>query len=103
MFDFLRGFGSNKIQQALRQGAVIIDVRTVHEYDQGRIRHSINIPIERLASSVERIKSMRKPVIFCSDHDSRGSAAVRFMKQNGLKEVYNGGSWEKLLRVINNL
>ncbi|MBN8675402.1 MAG: rhodanese-like domain-containing protein [Chitinophagales bacterium] len=103
MFSFLFGTGKNSIKTALQNGAVIIDVRTVHEYDQGRIKGSINIPTDRLASSVERIRQFKKPVVFCGRYGAESSAAVRFMKKNGMKEIYDGGNWEKLLTVIQSL
>jgi len=101
LFSFL-SFGSN-IKQALRNGAVIIDVRTVHEYDQGRIKGSLNIPLDRISASIERIKGLNKPVIFVCNSGNRSGSALRAVKQNGLKEVYNGGNWESVLKKINSL
>lgn len=93
------GFGPN-IKDLLRKGAVIIDVRNVNEYDNGRVRGSLNIPIDRLPSSIQRIKGLGKPIITCSSGDSRSGDAVRILKRNGITEVYNGGSWEKLWNIL---
>jgi len=101
MFGFL--FGKNKIKEAIQKGAVIIDVRTPHEYDNGRIPGSINIPVDRISASIERIKSMRKPVIVCCNSGTRSGKAKDILKSAGLQEVYNGGSWESVLRIINKL
>jgi rhodanese-related sulfurtransferase len=97
------GFGKNKIKEALRNGAVVIDVRTPREFDEGHIPQSLNIPVDRISASAQRIKGMNKPVIFCCVSGMRSSNAVSAMKQNGLKEVYNGGSWQSVLRLIKNL
>lgn len=101
MLSFL--FGGNKLKDAIRMGASIVDVRTVYEYDQGRYRGSINIPIERLASSIERISDLKKPIIFCSDGDGRSAKAMRYLKRKGINEVLNGGNWEKLARIRSSL
>ena len=101
LFSFL-SFGTD-IKRALRNGAVIIDVRTVHEYDQGRIKGSLNIPLDRISASIERIKGLNKPVIFVCNSGNRSGSAVRIVKQNGLKQVYNGGNWESVLKKINSL
>jgi len=101
LFSFL-SFGSD-IKRVLRNGAVIIDVRTVHEYDQGRIKGSLNIPLDRISASIERIKGLNKPVIFVCNSGNRSGSAIRIVKQNGLKEVYNGGNWESVLKKINSL
>ena len=62
MFNFLFGFGKNKIKETIKNGAVIIDVRTPHEYDRGKVPGSVNIPVDRMAISIERIKSIKKPI-----------------------------------------
>ena len=48
------GFGKSSIKEALRKGAIIIDVRHVNEYDQGRVPESINIPLNLITSNIER-------------------------------------------------
>jgi phage shock protein E len=96
-------FGKNKIKDALRREATIIDVRTVHEYDQGRLRGSVNIPLDRIPSNLERIQHMKKPIIFCSNGDGRSGTATRFVKRNGITEVLNGGHWERLAVMVNRL
>ena len=92
------GLDNGQIKNALRKGAIIIDVRTANEYDQGRVRESINIPIDRISANVERIRQFNRPVIFCSN-DDRSGIAVRMMKEKGLKDVYNGGSWINVLKI----
>ena len=103
MFEFLFRTSSHKLKEALRKGASIVDVRTVHEYDQGRLRGSVNIPLDRISSSVDRIRHMKKPIIFCASGDNRSASAAHYIKQEGISEVYNGGNWEKLLQLINSL
>ena len=101
MFGFL--FGKSSLKEALKKGAVIIDVRTPHEYDSGKIPGSINIPIDRVSASIERIRSMKKPVIVCCESGMRSNTAKTILKSAGLQEVYNGGSWESVLKTINKL
>jgi phage shock protein E len=94
------GIGNGKLKEALRRGATVIDVRTAHQFDQGRIRGSINIPIDRIAINLERIRHLQKPVIICSDSDSENEKVISFLKANGIKEIYNGGSWTRVLKLI---
>jgi phage shock protein E len=97
------GFGDNKIKTALRKGAIIVDVRPAGAFDQGKIPGSVNIPVDRIAINAERIKSMHRPVIFCAEYSIHSSTAARIMKEKGLKEAYDGGNWEKVLRIVNKL
>ena len=94
------GFGANKIKNALKRGAIVIDVRTGAEYDRGHVPDAFNIPAERVRESAQRLKAANKPVIVCCNSGSRSSIAVQVLKANGLKEVYNGGSWENVLRIL---
>jgi len=99
LFSFL-GLGNNKIKEALRQGAIVIDVRTASEFDRGKARDSINIPVDRIAINAPRIKEMKRPVIFVCSSGNRSGNAVRIMKSFGLKDVHNGGSWENVAKLI---
>ena len=101
MFGFL--FGKNNIKEAIKKGAVIIDVRTPHEYDNGKVPGSINIPVDRIAASIERIRSMKKPVVLCCESGMRSNTAKNILKTAGIPQVYNGGSWEAVLKMINKL
>jgi len=102
MFSFF-GFGKSKIKNALKKGAAIIDVRTAHEYDRGKVPGSVNIPLDRLSVSIERIKSMNKPIIVCCESGMRSSSAKKLLIAAGVQEVYNGGSWESVLKLRNQL
>lgn len=99
LLSFL-GLGSAVIRKAYYKGAVILDVRSGLEYDQGRIGDSVNIPIDRLAMNMPRIQAMKAGVICCCSSGNRSAQAVTYLKRHGIKVVYDGGSWEKLQHVI---
>ena len=94
------GFGNRKIKDAIRRGAMVIDVRTATEFDQGRVPGSINIPVDRIPVNAERIREMNRPIIFVCSTGARSSKAASIMQEKGLKEVYNAGSWENLLKIL---
>lgn len=99
LFSIL-GFGNGAIKEALRKGAVVIDVRTAAEFDRGHVADALNIPVDRVGTFSERIKSMNKPVIFCCDTGERSSRAKQDLLAKGMKEkVYNGGSWQRVLKL----
>ena len=81
MLKKLFGLAGNDLRQALQSGATIVDVRTVHEYDQGRLPGSVNIPVDRIPANMDRIRHMKKPIIFCGSGDSRTAHVVRFVKK----------------------
>jgi rhodanese-related sulfurtransferase len=93
-------FGGGKIKQALGEGAVIIDLRTAYEYDQGHIPRSLNIPIDRIRANIGRIRDLNKPVILCCSAGAHCREAAEILRDAGINRVYNGGSWQSLLRVV---
>ena len=102
LLSFL-GFGSGKLKDALRKGAIVIDVRTGIEYDRGHVPDAFNIPVDRVGLSAERLKAANKPVIVCCNSGARSSQAVQQLKAKGVKEVYNGGNWENLLKIFQSI
>jgi len=71
------GFGNEKIKEALRRGAVIIDIRPAAEFDRGKVHDSINIPIDRININLRRIVQMKRPVVICSNSDSENDRVDR--------------------------
>ena len=93
--------GNEKIRQALRQGGVIIDLRTAPEFDQGHIPGSLNIPVDRLKVSITRIRDMHRPVILCCLAGEHCHEAMALLKQAGIGQVIIGGNWESVLKIMN--
>ena len=77
LFSFL--FGSSKIKEALKNGAVVIDVRSAAEYDRGKVPGSVNIPVDRISTSIGRIKGMNKPVVVCCESGYRSGKAMEIL------------------------
>lgn len=90
-------FKSNSIDlaQLIKDGAVIIDVRSKSEFASGHVKGSINIPLEQIAASAEKLKS-HKHVITCCRSGNRSGMAKRTLESKGLKNVTNGGSWQNV-------
>jgi phage shock protein E len=99
IFSFL-GFGSGTIKNALRKGAIIVDVRTGIEYDRGHLPDAFNIPADRILASAGRLKAANRPIIVCSNNDPRSHTAVQQLKAKGVKNVINGGDWKNVLRIM---
>lgn len=97
----LLGIGASvDYTELVKQGAVILDVRSEAEYASGHINGSLNIPIDQLALSLHRLPSKDKPVILCCASGTRSAAAKRLLSSKGYRSVYNGGSWTGLMRKL---
>ena len=99
----LNGLFSKKIKPDLKAiakgGAQIIDVRTVEEYKRGHIPGSVNIPLQILQEHIAKIKKDR-PVITCCASGMRSASAKSILKSKGFTDVYNGGGWMHLERML---
>jgi phage shock protein E len=80
----------------VKQGAVIIDVRSKNEYAGGHIAGSVNIPLALLPTHLNKLKDKNQPIITCCASGMRSASAKNYLKKNGYKVVYNGGGWGSL-------
>lgn len=69
----------------------ILDVRTPAEYNSGHIDGAINIPVDQVASRIDEIKDMPKPIVAYCRSGNRSGMAVSILKQNGITDAINGG------------
>lgn len=93
-------FGGSQIKSALKKGAIVVDVRTGTEYDRGHVPDAFNIPVDRIQVSADRLKDAKRPIIVCCNTGERSRIAVQQLKAKGLKNVYNGGSWEFVVKLM---
>jgi phage shock protein E len=91
----LFGMKSVDYKQLVRDGAVILDVRTPAEYQGGHIKGSINVPLQSLQGSLGKIPK-NKTVITCCASGMRSASAKSILKSAGYAAVHNGGGWMSL-------
>ena len=99
MFDMLKnalGFESVNYSDLVKQGAIILDVRTKGEFAGGHIKGSLNISVDQLSNNLHRLPDKEKPIITCCASGMRSGAAKRILKANGYAVVHNGGGWSSL-------
>lgn len=93
----LLGFGPKvNYAELVKQGAIILDVRSKGEYAGGHIKGSMNISLDALSSNLNKLKDKNKPIITCCASGMRSASAKSILKSNGYKEVHNGGGWYSL-------
>ncbi len=104
MIEFIKnmlGFGPRvNYAELVKQGAVVIDVRTKGEYAGGHIKGSLNIPVDQVSQNTNRFADKNKVIITCCASGMRSGAAKDILKSKGYANVYNGGSWMSLQNKI---
>lgn len=89
----------NDLGKLISEGAVILDVRTVSEYEDGHIKPSVNIPLSKLRREYILLDT-GKTYITCCSHGLRSVKAAEVLKEKGFRKVYNGGPWTDLERYL---
>lgn len=99
--DLLFGKRDEKLKAALAEGAIVIDVRTPQEFKMGHVNGSINIPVDQIDAKVNKIKKYKQPIVLCCASGMRSASAVGMLHNAGLSDVYNGRTWNKVNRLLN--
>jgi phage shock protein E len=86
--------------ELVKQGAIILDVRSKGEYASGHIKGSINISVDELSSNLNKLKDKNKTIITCCASGMRSASAKSILKSNGYTQVHNGGGWSSLQNKI---
>jgi phage shock protein E len=98
MFDFLKfhsDYSETDFKKLREEGAVIIDVRTPAEFNEGHIKGSKNIPLSELRSKTAWIKEQHVKVITVCRSGARSASAKKLLASEGVI-AFNGGAWVAL-------
>jgi rhodanese-related sulfurtransferase len=81
------------------EDALIVDVRSMAEYNGGHILNAVNIPLNGFKDQMGPLeKHKERPIITCCRTGSRSGMAVKLLRKSGFERVHNlrGGmlAWE---------
>ena len=85
--------------ELVKQGAVILDVRSKGEYQGGHIKGSINISVDTLCNNLNKL-TKDKVIITCCASGMRSATAKSILQSKGFTDVHNGGGWMSLQNKI---
>ncbi len=87
-----------KAMELIEGGALLIDVRSLMEYNQGHIDGAINIDVQEILNMTDglvyentNISKDKKIIVYCRS-GSRSSSAASKLIELGYKNVYDLGS-----------
>jgi rhodanese-related sulfurtransferase len=101
MLNFLRsmmGGSDEAVVDAIRNGAVIIDVRTPAEFRGGHVAGSKNIPLNELQANMSALPK-GTPIVFCCASGARSGSATSLAASKGYT-AHNGGPWTSVNRMV---
>jgi phage shock protein E len=101
MFDFFSSLfgGGADLSEVITKDAFLVDVRTSGEYASGHIKGSVNIPLDRVESNIQKFKGKDNIVVFCRSGNRSGQARS-ILEAHGIKGVTNGGSIDNVRQYV---
>lgn len=85
----------------IKQGARIVDVRTVEEFRSGSIRGAVNVPLNELADRIESVVPDRAtPVLLHCLSGARSGMGKKILTQMGYTQAHNLGSVGRARKIV---
>lgn len=78
----------HEIENLDKEKSIIIDTRTLSEYEMGHIDNAINIPVDEMRERLSEISKDKQLILYCAI-GYRGYLATQILKHNGYENVYN--------------
>ncbi|WP_040281224.1 rhodanese-like domain-containing protein [Psychroserpens damuponensis] len=83
------------IKAYLDKGAIVLDVRTEVEYNQGHVKNAVHIVLDQLEYEIDQLKALQKPIITCCRSGVRSEHAKDLLLNEDVDAI-NGGSWQNV-------
>lgn len=85
----------------LKRGALVLDVRTVREYQAGHLTNTVNIPLAELQKKIPAVVTNKSDVVLlhCAS-GQRSRTAERELRALGYTNVFNIGSYSKAEKIL---
>lgn len=97
-FLVLRGAGggvsSEDAKQLVKDGAVLLDVRTTGEFSQGHLPGAINVPVQDLDQRLDELDPKKSYVVYCRS-GARSARAKRLLESKGFSGVSDLGAMSR--------
>ena len=91
LLNFFFKNNSNKIKAFLNQDAIILDVRTKREWEEGHIKNAIHIPLSDLKNHIDDLKNLNKPIVAHCKSGVRSARATKLLKFYDIEAINGGG------------
>lgn len=103
-FFIFKNSGLVSIKQAqdyLRNGALVIDVRTAGEFVGGHLPIAVNLPLSEIdANWARRIKDKNQVLLLHCQSGVRSGQAKKKLIALGCPHVFNMGSYSRAARIV---
>ena len=86
----------------LKNGALVIDVRSPGEFAGGHLAQAVNMPVDQIDTLVpRRVKDHNQVLLLHCQSGMRSATAKRRLKALGYANAFNLGSYLRAQRIVN--
>lgn len=90
------------LRKHLREGALVIDVRTPEEFRSGTVPGAMNIPLDELQKKLpQRVPDKNQVLLLHCQSGMRSLNGLRQLQRLGYKNVFNLGSLARAKQSVN--
>ena len=83
-------FNCSFVEEQLKVGGQLIDVRSPFEFNQGALSGAVNMPINNFRNHQDDIDKNRPVMLYCRT-GARSEMVEKHLERSGFDEVYNIG------------
>lgn len=92
---------SKAAAEYLKNGAMLIDVRSVSEFESGHILQALNMPVDRIEMVAPgTVKDKNQFLLLHCSTGMRSNLAKKKLEELGYKNVFNLGSYERAGKIV---
>lgn len=103
-YIFLRRKGQISAETAvayLKQGAIVIDVRSEAEYRGGHLKGAVNMPLPQIDSMIaNKVPDKNRVLLLHCQSGARSGMAKNRLNALGYTQAYNLGSYDRAAHII---
>ena len=92
---------AGEAKQLLKSGARVIDVRSRAEFNAGRVKGAVNVPLDELPARIGSVAPDKQaPLLLHCLSGTRSAMARSSLRRLGYARVYNLGSLGRARRIV---
>ena len=85
----------------LKEGAIVIDVRSAQEFERGHLSQALNIPLDDLETLLpQQVRDKKQVLLLHCASGIRSGLAKKRLEAIGYQNAFNLGSYERALKIL---
>ena len=81
----------NPVEELIKGGALVIDVRSMEEFEEEHYPNAICIPVNEILSRLSEVGPKDRQIVLYCASGARSALAARMLKSAGYSKVVNAG------------